>query len=220
MRSLFLSSALLCLATISNAATITFTASNPVTSADFSTEFATLPASGNLSDPQTFDGFFFDQVNGDANGIWTTYNPGGGDGKGWYPNGGDGGYTQIQLANSASIGAMSFFVGSGGNLSYLAYQLVYQGVVVQSGTLSGHTSVFHWLSISGGGFDTVRLRDGGNASITVGDGSLNALAFDKVFATTAAQQVNAAVPDAGSTFVMLGFALSGIAVLRRKLGVA
>ncbi len=169
------------------AVVIQFQGGNPVAGADAFTDFSTLTPTGGLSDPMTFDGFTLDQVNGDTNGIWTTYNPGGGTGLGWYPNGGDSGYTQIVLASGADFVDVGLFVGSGnGGHNYLAYQLLNNGIQIAAGVLSGHQTPFHWLAITGGGFDTINLRDGNNGSIAIGDGSHNALAFDKIAATVPA----------------------------------
>jgi len=155
------------------------------------------------------------QVNGDPNDLWTTYNPGGGDGKGWYPNGGDFGYTQIALQSGQNFDSASLFVGSGnGSFSFLAYELLDNSTSVASGVLSGHTTPFQWLSITGGGFDTIRLRDGGASSISFLDGNANALAFDKINATVG--QTSQPVPE---PFTIIGTLIGGTAALRirRKL---
>lgn len=194
------------------AVTVSFVGSNPLTSPTYSTEFDSL-AQMIESAPQTLDGFVFDQPFGDPNDIWTTYNPGGGNGKGWYPDGGDFGYTQITLASNANFGDVSLFVGSGNSGHfYLAYDLLDNGNSVASGVLSGHSTPFHWLSITGGGFDTIRLRDGASSTLSVGDGSHNALAFDQVNAGTSTNSV----PDGGASLLLLGFGLAGLAALRRR----
>lgn len=198
---------------IQAAPVVQFVGANPVGSPTWSTTFSPLPATVSLSSPQSFDGFTFNQVNGNVNGIWTTYNPGGGAIPGWYPNGGDFGYTQITLTGGGDFGDVGVFVGSGnGSHAFLAYELLDNGVVVSAGTLAGHQVPYHWLSITGGGFDTIRLRDGNNIGIFVGNGTHNALAFDQVFATAAA------VPEPMSlTIWSIVGAVGGVMSLRRRL---
>jgi hypothetical protein len=173
-----------------------------------------LPSGSSLPYPTTpFDGFSMQQVNGRPNGIWTTYNSGGGDGKGWYPNGGDFGYTQISLQNGQTFDSASLFVGSGFGTGsfFLAYELLNNSTSVASGVLSGHTIPFQWLSITGGGFDTIRLRDGYVSSISFLDGNPNALAFDKINATV--EQTAQSVPE---PFTIIGTLIGGTAALRMR----
>jgi len=153
---------------------------NPIGNPDFATSFDSLPASVSLSASQSFDGFVIRQVNGDPNGISSTFNPGGtGSGRGWYPNGGDRGYTEITLQNAATISDAAIFVGSGlPNPAAIGYELLFGGVVIEAGTLSGTTREFQWLSITNVLFDTIRLRDSVSASFAFRDGGLNGLALD------------------------------------------
>lgn len=195
-----------------NAISVGFVPSNPITTPDFVTEFTPLPSGGSLPYPTTpFDGFSVQQINGQPNDLWTTYNPGGGDGKGWYPNGADLGYTQISLQSGQNFDSASLFVGSGGSRPFLAYELLDNSTSVASGVLSGHTTAFHWLSITGGGFDTIRLRDGLSSSISVLDGGDNALAFDKINATVG--QTSQPVPE---PFTIVGTLIGGTAALRMR----
>ena len=194
-----------------NAISVGFVSSNPITTPDFATEFTSLP-DGVIAYPTApFDGFSMQQVNGQADNLWTTYNPGGGDGKGWYPNGGDLGYTQIALQSGQNFDSASLFVGSGsGGSLFLTYELLENSTSVASGVLSGHTSPFQWLSITGGGFNTIRLRDG-NTPGSFLDGSVNALAFDKINATV--QQTSQSVPE---PFTIVGTLIGGTAALRMR----
>lgn len=197
-----------------NAISIGFVPSNPITTPDFATEFTPLPTGSGFPYPTTpFDGFSMQQVNGEPNDLWTTYNPGGGDGKGWYPSGGDFGYTQIALQSGQKFDSASLFVGSGIGVSplFLAYELLDNSTSVASGVLSGHTRPLQWLSITGGGFDTIRLRDGLNSSISFLDGNTNALAFDKINATVG--QTSQPVPE---PFTIIGTLIGGTAALRMR----
>ena len=196
------------------AATIQFDSSNSVTNPDFSTTFDAFSATEYVAAPQSFDGFTFNQVNS-ASRIWTRYNPGGsGDGRSWYPDGGDFGYTEISLTSGENFGDVSLHVGTGNATNdYLAYELLDDNVVIQSGGLSGHTTQlwsYHWLTISGGGFDTIRLRDSAEIGVDVGSGGKNALAFDSVYVTTSAVPL----PSSLALFAASGAFLFGF----RRLG--
>lgn len=186
---------------------VMFVAANPISTTVFATEFSTLPAF--LVGPQSFDGFTFKQSA--ISSVVTVYDAGGGDGKGWYPNGGDLGYTEITLTSGGDFDDVGLFVGSG-NLShsFLAYELLNNNSIVSAGTLAGHQVPFHWLSITGGGFDTIRLRDGNSSSIFVGDGTHNALAFDKVFVGA-----SATVPEPTS-FAVWGIGALGCCLVARR----
>lgn len=198
-----------------NAISVGFVSSNPITTPDFVTEFTALPNGYGLSYPTTpFDGFSVQQVNGETNDLWTTYNPGGGDGKGWYPGSGDFGYTQISLQNGQNFDSASLFVGSGfggGGSLFLTYELLENSTSVAAGVLSDHTRPFQWLSITGGGFDTIRLRDGFGAPGSFLDGTTNALAFDKINATVG--QTSQSVPE---PFTIVGTLIGGTTALRMR----
>jgi hypothetical protein len=153
------------------------------------------------------------QVNGEPNDIWTTYTGSDtGDGKSWYPDGGDYGYTQISLQNGQNFDSVGLFLGSGGANNFLAYELLDNSTLVASGVLpSVPPYSFGWLSITGGGFDTIRLRDGNSSQLSVTDGTFNALAFDKINATV--QQTSQSVPE---PFTVVGTLIGGTAALRMR----
>jgi hypothetical protein len=196
-----------------NAISVGFVSGNPITTPDFATEFTPLP-DGVIAYPTApFDGFSMQQVNGEPDDLWTTYDGSGtGDGKSWYPNGGDYGYTQISLESGQNFDSVGLFLGAGGS-NFLAYELLDNSTLVASGVLpSGYSPYsFGWLSITGGGFDTIRLRDGNSSQLSVTDGTFNALGFDKINATV--QQTSQSVPE---PFTIVGTLIGGTAALRMR----
>lgn len=194
------------------AAAIQWETADILTNPEYATDFSSFPSSSSLAGFQTLDGFTIEQVNGQSNDIWTTYNPGGaGTGRGWYPNGGDNGFTEIRLANGDDFTDVSLFVGSGnGSHDTLIYELLNDTVSVLAGALAGHTTSFQWLSITGGGFDTIRLRDYSMGTATVSDGNHNALAFDRMRAGSTG------VPEPmGLALIGIGLAATGVMRARR-----
>lgn len=141
------------------------------------------------SGPYTEDTIQVTQANGDpGNDIWVTSSfwVGFEGAFGWYPNGGDNGYTTISLAGGGLFDSVGFNYGSGFFVpSNILYELLLNNVVVLSGSLpltacSDCESGLNYLGFSGGGFDTVRLRDTGGGPGTVTDGTFQALAIDSI----------------------------------------
>jgi hypothetical protein len=175
--------------------------------------FEAIGISYNYPATYTEDGITVSQINSLVAPIWTTYTPNiGGQGLyGWYPNGGDFGYTSITLQSGADFQNISFLVGSGfGNASNLGmyYELRLNGGLVQSGSLD-QTGQMHWLGFSGGGFDEVLLGDSSFRPVT-SFGSYNALALDSIKVSASA------VPEPGSyALVLAGLATVGALARRR-----
>ena len=179
--------------------------------------FESIPNDGTFytggAGPYTEGGISVTQINGDSgNDIWVTYRPPGGEGAfGWYPNGGDGGYTRITLSGGGDFANVGMLVGSGygGDAANPgAFELWEGATLIDSGTFA-HTTAFHYLGFSGGGFDTILLRDGSSA-FTFYDGTTNAITVDGI-------EISRAVPEP-ETYAMLlaGLGLLGFAARRRK----
>lgn len=104
------------------------------------------------------NGFNVNQINGDPGlDIWA--NSGLGNGKSWYPDGGDDGYTRIKRNPGFNFEALSFFGGSGYTAApqTMYFELLDDGVLVLSGTLDA-SFAGSWFGFAGGDFDEVRLR--------------------------------------------------------------
>ncbi|HEX5355942.1 MAG TPA: PEP-CTERM sorting domain-containing protein [Aquabacterium sp.] len=203
-----LSATLIALTTAAQAATVQTT--DFIASPTYFNGFDTIGDANSHAPVHSEGGITVRQINGDGADIWTTYTTyNGGSGYGWYPNGGDNGYTSISLTNGNDFQDVSFLVGSGfgdnGNLG-LYYELHLNGAVVQSGSLN-HQTTLHWLGFSGGGFDEVLLADSNFRPVT-GFGVYNAAAIDSIKAT--------AVPEAGSVAMALGGLAIVATVARRR----
>ncbi len=129
--------------------------------------------------PYLEDAIQVEQINGDAgNEIWVNYTSAAGfEGSyGWYPNGGDFGYTRITLAGGVDFEDVGLNTGTGGSAPSLLYELRNDGGFVMSGS-----APIGYLGFSGGGFDEIWLRDTlTNPLGTVTDGSSQALAIDSI----------------------------------------
>lgn len=162
--------------------------------------------------PYAEDGIVVEQKDSNQNGIWTGYNFWtGAVGNAWYPNGGDFGYTSITLGGGADFQDVGFNYGSGGGAPYVLYELYNNGSLVLSGYSSLLQNSVNYLGFSGGGFDTILLRD---SSITnspvVNPARDQALAIDSIEIRN-----TASVPDGAATIVLLACAATGMLAVRR-----
>lgn len=173
--------------------------------------FESIPTfGGNYTEPEkpyTEGGITVAQVNGDFHGIWVNFHWAGAIGKSWYPSFGDHGYTTITLFGGGNFDDVGMNVGTGSENSLVVYELLNNGSVVASGTSSLSSQ---YLGFSGGGFDTIRLRDdGGGSNSDVTNGTFQALAIDSI------EVRDTAVPEPAS-LGLLGLGLVGLGVVRRK----
>lgn len=158
--------------------------------------------------PYAEDGIQVEQVSGDAgNDILVTIR---GEGQhGWYPSGGDRGYTRITLVGGGNFISVGMLVGSGYGTDQgirMAYQLWDNGYMVASGRMDSQTD-FKYLGFGGGGFDTILLRDS-VTGLGFGRGSRNALALDAIEIS--------AVPDPSSNALMALGLVAVASVARRR----
>lgn len=104
------------------------------------------------------NGIRIQQIGGDGgNDIWSA--SGLGNGRAWYPDGGDEGWTRIRRVGGANFDAVSFFGGSGWITppQTLYFELADDGAVVLSGTLAASFGG-SWFGFAGGDFDELRIR--------------------------------------------------------------
>ncbi len=212
LKTLLTSAAVSLMAMSAQAATVSPLDVIPDADRDYFNGFESIQSGSNHPNTYTEDNIVVTQVSDQPNDIWTSYNPGGGEGAfSWYPNGGDYGYTKISLADGGSFDAIGMLMGSGnGSHVSIWYSLRLDGVEVDGGTFL-HTRAFTYVGFSGGIFDEIWLRDGNPTRVgSLTDGSHNALALDSIEVSSVAP-----VPlPATLPFLLIG--LGGFAALRRK----
>jgi len=182
-------------------------------------DFEPLPDSFSLGSSFSQAGVNVNQLNGHLNGIWSACFVGAcwannNSSRSWYPNGGDPGWTELSLANGLDFDSIGMDLGSGfgpNNRNFVQYELLNNGSSVLLGTVSFPGSPDAYLGFSGGGFDTIRLRNSRDAINGVfGNGALNALAIDNIELATSQR-----VPEPGA-LALVGIALMGAALTRRQ----
>jgi PEP-CTERM motif len=179
--------------------------------------FEGLPDTGSFGSVYTEGGITVQQVNGELNDIWTTYQSWGAEGSNsWYPNGGDIGYTKISRQDNRDFVNIGMLIGSGFGskpstppVTYV-YQLLQDGISVFSGTLFRNTSP-NYLGFSDGGFDEVRLAAyfGNNPNQTLS--GFQALAIDSIELSQPQS-----VPEPGTIMGLLAFGALGVTAIKRK----
>jgi hypothetical protein len=118
--------------------------------------------------PYVEGGISVRQVNGDdGNDIWVNVGMGGvyEGSRAWYPNGGTqrNSYAEITMADGSDFSNVGFYVSDGGWATKIYFDLLSNGVSVLSGSVTPPPQwsyfIFGYLGFSGGGFDTIRVRD-------------------------------------------------------------
>lgn len=143
-----------------------------------------------------------------GNDIWVTL--GGLEGRfSWYPDGGDNGYTKIQLDSGANFAAISLLFRAW-DIGNVTYDLLDDGVSVLTGMLGAANGVAGRIGFAGGGFDEVRLRTG--LAGPIGDGRFQALQVDSIKAEAGSSH-NVPEPD---SLALVGLALAGLGLARRR----
>ena len=146
-------------------------------------------------------------------GIWLNYpsNIGGQGNYGWYPDGGDTGFTKITLTGGEDFRDIQFLAGTGfrAGVYSMAFELLENDTVVDGGNILLASYPMSWVGFSGGGFNTVEIQ----AEITdvpFSSSNFNGLAIDSIGADPAS-----AVPEPNA-LVLLGSGLVRLGLIRRR----
>jgi hypothetical protein len=177
--------------------------------------FEGLPEATNFGSIYTEDSITVEQVNGDEDDIWTTYQEWGPEGsRSWYANGGDFGYTKITRQDNSDFQNIGLLYGSGfstnASITYV-YDLLQDGVSVLSGTLFRDSSP-NYLGFGDGGFDEIRLAaySGNNPNQTLS--GYQALAIDSIELSGAPTSV----PEPTSLLGLLTVGILGVGSALKK----
>jgi len=172
-------------------------------------DFEPLGGASNLPISFSQSGVNVNQINGDANDMWsgcffscwyTNNTPN------WYPSGGDLGYTEITRSGGADFDAVGTDVSHGfAQQNFVVqYELLDNGVSVLLGSFTFPSGSDGYLGFTGGGFDTVRLRARPEGFVGgFGNGDFQAMAIDNIELANLSQSV----PEPGS------LALASLALL-------
>ena len=193
---------------------------NDATRANFN-GFESIPNDGDQytggSGPYIEDGISVEQIDGDGgNDIWVTFSAATHEGSySWYPVGGDSGYTMITMADGSDFTNIGFYAGTGAaGVSSIIFDLLLDGASVYSGStpFTGvNNNIPMYIGFSGGGFDSVLVRDNCSGS-TMYDGGCNALTLDAI-------ETSSAVPIP-TAFWLFGSGLLGLTGIARRKKVA
>ncbi len=149
--------------------------------------------------------------------------------KSWGTPFGDYGWTDITKSDGTDFVDVGFLIGSaygravsGGSNTwssvYVYYELWNNGAKVFSDTLNSQSVDAHWLGFSGGGFDEIKLRDGGdfvNALDMSSRGFANGLFIDSIKTAGDRAGDSTPVPEPGS-LALAGLAFGVSMAARRR----
>lgn len=166
-------------------------------------------------------GIKIDQISSEpADGILTTFFTPEAE-RGWYPAGGNFGYSRITLVSGGEFEDVGFLYSTGYPIgeTTLRYELFLNGNLVSSDTIPGvpfGSFGAAYLGFSGGGFDEIRLtatRDGNPYPIGDRDDIVNVLALDAIEIRSAAAVVT---PEPASLAVWSLLCIGGLVSWRRR----
>ena len=157
--------------------------------------FESIPNDGQFftggAGPYTEDTIQVQQINGDPGNaisvvvttVWTGFQGS----YSWYPSLGDLGYSELSLAGGVDFQDVGFNYGTGfpTEPKDILFELLDNGAVVLVGTMPITAYPYNiggpdYLGFSGGGFDTIRMRDGSPGGGSVTDGTDQYLAIDNI----------------------------------------
>jgi len=185
--------------------------------------FESIPNDGQFftggAGPYTEDTIQVQQINGDPGNaisvvvttVWTGFQGS----YSWYPSLGDLGYSELSLAGGVDFQDVGFNYATGGSELIhrdILFELLDNGAVVLSGktpvTAYPYIGGPDYLGFSGGGFDTIRMRDtSGGGSVT--DGSFQALAIDNI-------ETGGGSPELSTWMLLACSGLAGVVLRRRR----
>lgn len=166
--------------------------------------FESLSSASYTSPTYDEDGLQIEQVVGDNDIVTTQFDPEGD--RGWYPNGGDSGYSRITRIDNEDFSSLSLFRSSGSTNSAirLIFELWDDGIKVLDGNLA-HDNFSDdnpgFIGFTGGGFDTLLIRDGLGMSTALNSGTTNTLAIDAVQAFGPAETAHVPEPSTLTVFL-------------------
>lgn len=168
----------------------------------------------------TEDNVVVTQMLGEGDEIWSTCSSScftSPDGKAWYPDGGDFGYTVLTRGDGSEFVNVGLIYGGKTFVAGIYYELLKDGVSVLSGGFEKTTVDDGYIGFQGGGFDTLRLigptSDSFSGFNEFGDGTNQALPIDSIELSGLRRE--STVPNP-ATLALFGLGLAGLGWSRRR----